>query len=69
MLTWAGGASLDIAASHKDPWLLVKEVKSMKTKLFAVFLGVLILASGCASLSFPVSDTVEKINWREYEEC
>jgi len=47
------------------------EVNSMKisTKLFGVLLGILILASSCATLSYPVDATVERINWREYNDC
>jgi hypothetical protein len=32
-------------------------------------LGLLVLASSCATLSYPLSDTVERINWREYMDC
>ena len=38
-------------------------------ELFVVLLSLLILASGCATLSFPEGDTAERINWREYNDC
>ena len=41
----------------------------ISTKLFGVLLGILILASSCATLSYPVDATVERINWREYNDC
>jgi hypothetical protein len=39
------------------------------TELFVVLFSLLILASGCASLSYPGGDTAERINWREYNDC
>jgi hypothetical protein len=39
------------------------------TKLLSVLLSLLILASGCATLSYPEGDTAERINWREYNDC
>jgi hypothetical protein len=43
----------------------------MKTSinLFAVLLAVLVLASGCVTLSYPVNATAPKIDWREYNDC
>jgi hypothetical protein len=41
----------------------------ISTELFAVLLGILILASSCATLSYPVGDTAKRINWREYLDC
>jgi len=41
----------------------------ISTKLFAAFLSILILASGCATLSYPAGDAAERINWREYNDC
>jgi hypothetical protein len=42
----------------------------ISTELFAALLGILILASGCATLSRPLADTAEmRINWREYNDC
>ena len=38
-------------------------------KLFAILLGIVILASGCATLRYPVDGSAEKINWREYNDC
>jgi hypothetical protein len=37
--------------------------------LSALLIGMLVLASSCASLTFPVADTPERINWREYNDC
>jgi hypothetical protein len=41
----------------------------LSSKLFALLLGIVILASGCATLSYPVGATAERINWREYDDC
>ena len=41
----------------------------ISTKLFGVLLGILILASSCATLSYPVDATAKRINWREYNDC
>jgi hypothetical protein len=38
-------------------------------KLFAMLLVAVILASGCAALSYPVDESVHRINWREYNDC
>jgi hypothetical protein len=39
------------------------------TKLLSVLFSLLILASGCATLSYPEGDAAERINWREYNDC
>jgi hypothetical protein len=39
------------------------------TELFALLLGILILASSCATLSYPVGAAAERIDWREYSDC
>ena len=41
----------------------------ISTKLFAALLSIMILASSCATLSYPAGDTAERINWREYLDC
>lgn len=38
-------------------------------KAWSLLLSILVMASSCATLSFPVSDAVERINWREYNDC
>jgi|RhiMethySRZTD1v2_1073278.scaffolds.fasta_scaffold154328_1 hypothetical protein len=37
-------------------------------RLSAVFLGLLLLASSCATVSYS-GDVAERINWREYNDC
>jgi hypothetical protein len=32
-------------------------------------LAFLVLASGCATVSYPAGEHVERINWREYMDC
>ncbi len=70
-----GTDNLRLDASVSGPQIrpscIVREVDAVKNsiKLFAVLLGVLLLASSCASLSYPVGDTAERINWREYNDC
>jgi hypothetical protein len=39
------------------------------TKLLSVLFGLLLLVSGCATLSYSEGDTAERINWREYNDC
>jgi hypothetical protein len=39
------------------------------TRLVGILLGVVIFASSCASLSYPVGAAPERINWREYNDC
>jgi hypothetical protein len=40
----------------------------MATELFAVLLGILLLASSCATISYS-GDGPEPISWREYLDC
>jgi hypothetical protein len=41
----------------------------ISTRVFAVLSCILVLVSSCATLSYPVGDTAERINWREYTDC
>ena len=38
-------------------------------KLLAMLIATVILASGCAALSYPVDESAQRINWREYNDC
>jgi len=41
----------------------------VSAKLSAMLAGILILVSSCATLSYPVDETAERINWDEYNDC
>ena len=41
----------------------------MRMKFIALLLSVFVGGSSCAAVSYPVSDTAERINWREYSDC
>ena len=38
-------------------------------QLIAVLVCTVLFASSCATLSYSTSDTAERINWREYNDC
>ena len=38
-------------------------------RLSAVLLGLLLLASSCATVSYSSGDGAERIDWREYNDC
>ncbi len=38
-------------------------------QLVAVLMGIVLFGSSCATLSYSTSDTAERINWREYNDC
>ena len=38
-------------------------------QLVALLIGIVLFGSSCASLSYYPSDSAERINWREYNDC
>jgi hypothetical protein len=38
-------------------------------KLLAMLFAGVILTSGCAAFSYPVDESAQRINWREYSDC
>ena len=41
----------------------------ISTQIAVALLGIVLLASSCATLNYSVGNTAEPINWREYNDC
>ncbi|HKY07103.1 MAG TPA: hypothetical protein VJQ55_02635 [Candidatus Binatia bacterium] len=39
------------------------------TRWLAALTGILLLASSCATFDYSTGGPVERINWREYNDC